>query len=71
MEDTNGLDFTFGMNDPVEQIPVYLPIRDQYGSTWDSPGEAARALSLRRWEIDQQLAGKRHAVKGFRFSFAG
>lgn len=60
----------FGTQDPVEAIPVFVPVRDQFGTVYDSPREAARLLGLRGIEVERHLAGKRDSVNGFRFSFA-
>lgn len=51
-------------------LPVFVPIRDQWGSLYDSPGDAARCLGVSSTEIRRQLAGKPSRLDGrYQFRF--
>lgn len=70
MTDFGCCDCDFGTQDPVEAIPVFVPVKDQYGTVYDSPRDAARRLDLRGIDVERNLAGKVFSVKGYHFSFA-
>lgn len=60
----------FDVLDPVEAIPVFVPVKDNHGTVYDSPRHAARLLNLRGIDVERHLAGKIPSVRGYTFAFA-
>ena len=50
-------------------LPIFVWIKDQHGSTYESIREAARILNIPRHEIQLILQRRRWSARGFHFYF--
>ena len=71
MNSNNELDELGGFEADLEPVRIYTPIKDQYGTVYESTAEAARRLGLRRVYIERNLGGWLQHVRGYRFTFGG
>jgi hypothetical protein len=64
------IDFSLEATDPLPDVVIMTPVKDQYGTIYMSVGEAVKRSQVSRYDINAQLAGRiGYPVRGFFFSF--